>query len=1398
MTDFATLVLAADTRQLDHAIASLDGVVVSSGKAETAAQKFGTGVKQAGDNAGQAAPKLGAAAKGAGEIQIAMMKAAKALGVMAGGFASLSAITGAVTQARDFNAALAETSTLIKGTPEELAALSGGARDLAKAFGTDATSQMKAFYEALSGGAATVEEAQTLVEQANKLATGGVTSVQTAVDALTTSVNAYGASTLSFSGASDAMFVAVLAGKMTMDQLASSLGAVVPISSSAGVSFDETAAAIAALTTQGLTASTASTSLRQVLASVLAPTEQAKKAAAALGLQFDVQALQAKGLAGFLADVAAKTGGNQEAMAQLFGSVEALGAVLAFSGGAGEKFTQILGMMKTKVGATDAAAAKMAASFDKRLNRAMAAVSDIALGLGNAVLPIVVPLLEAGATAAKFLADHSDTLAVAIGAASAAYVMGFIPATYTALTGIGLNIAALTAMEWQLLAAAAAARALGAAMLLATPVGWVIGVGLIVAGIYELATASGKAASAQGIQAAAAKELDAALAGVNLTSEEGKKKATELAEASINAARADVLAARIKMANAEALRNMARPGLDSKGPSIAAMQAQKELDAIEAKLAGLIAEADALGLALAPTPIELARAAAEAERARAEAHRLAVEAGAVTTATVEASAAAKELVNNFAAQNEVARLAWIYGENSRQVAQAKHDIERASLLTQMQAEGVAADTVLEILRQSNATFAMQQALSGASGYAEILRAKLSYLASAVSPAIGAVWRLVAALGTAVSRLAGVAMGLANVAGVSGAVSAAGGLLSKGMAVVGRAFGGAAKTLGTYWEASKKAVQSGEELADVLGASGSGAGSGGGGVAGGAKAATDALTDAEKAAKQYADTMSGYVTDGIGKAVDWMVSGFKGGLKGLLDVFKSTIMQMVTFAIKNKIMIGLGMGGTGIAGAAAAATGGGGTGGGGLASGLLGKIGGFGASIFSGASGVFTSLFGAGGGLGAAGTYMSSVLGTATTSLSAFGSAVGAIAVPLLAVAGIFSFFKKKVTVLDQGFTAAIDGIDMSVRQFTTTKTTRFWGLSKKTRTNETAADPVLEREVNAAYDGIRTAAVNAAAALGIGENALNGFSYALKVSLQGLSEDQAQKAIEDAFAGMSDAMAAMILAGSNIDMVGKSASAILQGLAASLTGANGALKLLGFQLYQVSIAGGVAADAFVQKFGGLDAFLQSTGFYFENFYSDQERAQKLTANLQAALSGMGVGTMPRSVAEFRALVDSFENVGNSDMVAKLIQLAPALTSILDLQSAAMDQRLGLEERLLELQGRTSELRARELARMDPANRALQIMIWRLEDMQATLKPENFKTLFDYNKAVATGSGMSAIAGPVLAASAVSAQSATASPATVSAPQTTSEALLFDTTTAIKRLLDVARNWDANGMPPVRV
>jgi len=478
--NFADLILGADTTGLLKGKKALEDTTKAGAATEKAVGGTEKGFVRAGRGAGAAAPQVERFSKATSAAQGAAVAATRVLVGLAGAFVSMQAIGASVTMARSFNAAMAETSTLIEGTPQQLKEIEAAAKSMSSEFGGSATAQVKAFYQALSAGADGVAGATTVLDQANKLAVGGVTDVTTGVDALTTAMNAYGPDVLSAAQASDAMFVAMRAGKTTIGELSGSLGQIVPIASSVGVSFDEVTAGIAALTTQGLSTSAATTGLRQVLAAVIKPTKEATDAAAALGIEFDVQAVKANGLSGFLQDVIEKTGGNEAAMAQLFGSVEALGAVLAFAGGAGGTFSNILEDMGNKAGATDEAYIKMSESLNQRWIVVVGQAQNVALSLGNALIAVIVPAFEAAAQIAGFLAGNIDVLGVALTAIAATA----IPRAVAALVTYGAGMTAAGVATGTLTAAATAARF--ALIALGGPIGIVFGLLGAAAGAFLL------------------------------------------------------------------------------------------------------------------------------------------------------------------------------------------------------------------------------------------------------------------------------------------------------------------------------------------------------------------------------------------------------------------------------------------------------------------------------------------------------------------------------------------------------------------------------------------------------------------------------------------------------------------------------------------------------------------------------------------------------------------------------------------------------------------------------------------------------------------------------------------------------------------------------------------------
>ena len=315
----------------------------------------------------------------------------------------------AVHSATKFNTAMAEVSTLVDTSTTDMDALAGNVRSLSKEFGQMPVDTAKALYTTISAGFGDAEDATVMLEGAMKLARGGITDTDTAIDGLTSIMNSYGMAADQVTGVSDQMFVAMKAGKTTIGELSSSMGKVTPLAASAGVSLDQLLAATSALTLGGLKTKEATTSLRQILAAVVKPTSEASKTAARLGIDFSGAAVKSMGLANWLAHVKEKTGGSQETMATLFGSVEALSGVFALTGNQAGAFADILGQMQTSAGATEEAFRKVDATAGAAFDRAKANASVLLETVGNALLPVVSGLANAFA----WLSDKISTLAEA-------------------------------------------------------------------------------------------------------------------------------------------------------------------------------------------------------------------------------------------------------------------------------------------------------------------------------------------------------------------------------------------------------------------------------------------------------------------------------------------------------------------------------------------------------------------------------------------------------------------------------------------------------------------------------------------------------------------------------------------------------------------------------------------------------------------------------------------------------------------------------------------------------------------------------------------------------------------------------------------------------------------------
>ena len=196
--------------------------------------------------------KVGEGVKGVGDSLMPISAAVTGVGV------------AATKTAVDFESSFAKLSTIADETEVPYDELRKSIMDLSSESGIAATDIAESMYSAISAGQST-GDALEFVAKANELAAAGFTSSATAVDGLTTIMNAYGPSAGSVEEVSDRLITTQNLGKTTVDQLASSMGKVIPTAAAFGVNLDQLSSAYVATTKNGIATAESTTYINGML-----------------------------------------------------------------------------------------------------------------------------------------------------------------------------------------------------------------------------------------------------------------------------------------------------------------------------------------------------------------------------------------------------------------------------------------------------------------------------------------------------------------------------------------------------------------------------------------------------------------------------------------------------------------------------------------------------------------------------------------------------------------------------------------------------------------------------------------------------------------------------------------------------------------------------------------------------------------------------------------------------------------------------------------------------------------------------------------------------------------------------------------------------------------------------
>lgn len=299
----------------------------------------------------------------------------------------------AVKSAADFQDGMAKIYTIAIDGAEPMEKMQKELVQLSNETGFDLEDLAEATYQTVSASV-DATDAVEFMTKATKLSRAGFTSTTKAVDVLTTIMNSYGKEAYDVEYISDVLLKTQNDGKLIIDELASSLGIIIPMASNYNVGLEQIAAAYATMTKQGVPAAKATTFLRAVF------TELEKESSDVAGIldektgkSFAQLMGEGKNLSEVLKILYDYAGQDAEKFQRLFGNVRSTQAVAALVTGDFSILNSELKRVKDSAGQTDNALAVMETPALKA-RRAVNRLKNSAEDLGETIIDMVLPAFE--------------------------------------------------------------------------------------------------------------------------------------------------------------------------------------------------------------------------------------------------------------------------------------------------------------------------------------------------------------------------------------------------------------------------------------------------------------------------------------------------------------------------------------------------------------------------------------------------------------------------------------------------------------------------------------------------------------------------------------------------------------------------------------------------------------------------------------------------------------------------------------------------------------------------------------------------------------------------------------------------------------------------------------------
>jgi TP901 family phage tail tape measure protein len=328
-----------------------------------------------------------------------------------------SFMTSGVQGAMELSDTFAKMSTSVDTSVYSMKELQKQITAIANAEGEDVNVMAKIQMDVIGTGGIDPAKSAEFAMVLKKVSDVAGTDTHTAMTDLTSVMGAFGMQAEEGAKLAGQMLLVTqkLGRNITFEQMAKGMKSVVPEAAALNISTGELFSSFATLTSMGEDSTKAMKGMGTMLTKIQKPSKAAAELAQNLGIEFNAAAIQSKGLAGFIADVTTKTGGNTELLTRLFEDVDLARIMRKLGVEGAAAFTDGISQMANGAVALQEFHDKSQDSIAERWEDAINRMKNTGVTLGAAFMPVLEKIVDKiGAVTAAFTSVDTSKLEAAM------------------------------------------------------------------------------------------------------------------------------------------------------------------------------------------------------------------------------------------------------------------------------------------------------------------------------------------------------------------------------------------------------------------------------------------------------------------------------------------------------------------------------------------------------------------------------------------------------------------------------------------------------------------------------------------------------------------------------------------------------------------------------------------------------------------------------------------------------------------------------------------------------------------------------------------------------------------------------------------------------------------------